>query len=155
MGTEAIKLDPKCADAATFNNRGAAKGDLGDYKGMEEDLNEAIKLDPENATLFCNRGLARMMLGCFKRSVESFDEALRLKPKYSAALNNRGNAKGQLDDFKGMLDDCNKAVEMDLNAEAFVSRGGVSLVTTRVCFKIAMRLSRWIQSMSTHSSTAS
>ena len=51
---EAIKLDPKYVVA--FNNRGYAKGKLGDYKGKVDDCNEAIKLDLKYAVAFLNCG---------------------------------------------------------------------------------------------------
>ncbi len=45
-----------------YNNRGAVKYKLKDYKGSLSDFNSAIKLDPNNAMAFCNRGLAKIKL---------------------------------------------------------------------------------------------
>ena len=47
---EAIRLDPKYS--AAYNNRGNACNDLGEPQRAIEDLNEAIRLNPQ-----FNRGL--------------------------------------------------------------------------------------------------
>lgn len=86
--------------ASAFNNRGSAYKDRGDYDRAIADFNQAIRLDPKDATAFSNRGMAYGRKGQYDRAIEDFDQAIRLDSKFAAAFNNRGKAyelKGQHD----------------------------------------------------------
>jgi tetratricopeptide (TPR) repeat protein len=91
--TQAIALDPKCADA--YNNRGNAKSALGDNTGAISDYTQAIALNPQDALAYYNRGRAKALLrdkaGAFadlekakqlfvaQGDMESYQEAIRMK----------------------------------------------------------------------------
>ena len=57
-----------------------------------DELNEAIRLNPQFAEAYYNRGIAYYDLGQHERAIEDFDEAVRLNPQDAEAYYNRGNA---------------------------------------------------------------
>ena len=77
--TEAIRLDPKYADA--YYNRGIAYGDKGDTDRAIADFTEAIRLDPKHAHAYVNRGLAYEKLADFARARSDFNTTLGLSQK--------------------------------------------------------------------------
>jgi tetratricopeptide (TPR) repeat protein len=86
--------------AIAFGDRGIAYARKGQYDRAIEDLDQAIRLNPNYAASFSNRGLAYVRRGQYDRAIEDLDQAIRLNPNYAAAFNNRGSAysaKGDLD----------------------------------------------------------
>lgn len=53
---KAIELNPR--DAVAYSNRGAAYGQIGNYKQQFEDSNRAIELNARDAVAYNNRGVA-------------------------------------------------------------------------------------------------
>ena len=58
--TEAIEINPKYANA--YNNRGAAKISLSDFKGAIEDFTKAIEINPKFVNAYFSRGIAKNSL---------------------------------------------------------------------------------------------
>jgi tetratricopeptide (TPR) repeat protein len=78
--------------ARAFFDRGRARIDLGQYDRAIEDLDRAIKLDPNYPDAFNTRALAHIGAGQFEQAIADFDEAIRLDPNYAIAIFNRGIA---------------------------------------------------------------
>ena len=55
-----------------------------------EYLNNAIKLQPNNAETYFKRGAAHVNLGQYQQAFEDFNKAIGLKQDYAYAYNNRG-----------------------------------------------------------------
>jgi tetratricopeptide (TPR) repeat protein len=55
-----------------------------------EYLNNAIKLQPNNALTYLKRAAAYVNLIEYQKALEDFNKAIRLKPDYAYAYNNRG-----------------------------------------------------------------
>ena len=72
--TEAIKLDPKNANA--YHTRGLVYGVKGDYDNALKDFNEAIKLDPKYAFAYHTRGLVYAEMGNQEKAIADFQTAL-------------------------------------------------------------------------------
>ncbi len=72
-----------------YYNRGLAYIDLGEYRRAIEDYDEALRLDPGNASAYNNRGYAYRELGEYRRAIKDLDQALRLDPGYALARDNR------------------------------------------------------------------
>ena len=120
--TEAIRLDPKCAEA--YSNRGLAYLVTGKLDQAVADYSEAIRLDPNVAEVHYNRGCADAQQGSPDRAIADFSAAIRLAPKLAKAYNNRGFAymvKGSLDQA---VADFSAAICLDpTSAHAFNNRG--------------------------------
>ena len=105
-----LQLDPD--NAVAYNNRGAAKSDLGDKEGAIRDYNRAIELEPDDAAAYYNRGVDKSELGDKAGAIRDYDRAIELKPDYAAAYNNRGVDKSALGDKEGAIRDYNIAIEL-------------------------------------------
>jgi len=123
--TEAIRLDPKIADA--FHIRARALGRNGDPDGAIADENEAIRLDPTDAHFFNNRGLNYARKRDYARAISDYNEAIRLAPNWAPAFFNRGIAYGYSDNVRAIAD-FREATRLNPNhASAFCSLGMAKL----------------------------
>ena len=101
------------AFACTNHNKNCFnKVHKGDYQGAIADCNEAIELDPKNATAYNNRGYAKGKLVDYQGAIADYNKAIELEPKDAAAYNNRGRAKRELGDYQGACLDWGKAGEL-------------------------------------------
>ena len=123
--TEAIRLDPKIADA--FHIRARALGRNGDPDGAIADENEAIRLDPTDAHFFNNRGLNYTRKRDYAKAISDYNEAIRLAPNWAPAFFNRGIAYGYSDNVRAIAD-FREATRLNPNhASAFCSLGMAKL----------------------------
>jgi tetratricopeptide (TPR) repeat protein len=134
--------------AEAFYNRGVAYTNEGQPDRAIEDLDQAIRLNPNDAMAFNSRGNAHfskggnmarengMCLGAYRpascasaiaqydRAIEDYDQAIRLNPNNALAFFSRGRAyanKGQLD---RAIEDYDRAIRLNPNdALALVGRG--------------------------------
>ena len=86
--------------SASFNSRGMARNNKGDFDRALADLDEAIRLAPTSAAPYTNRGNAWSGKKDYDRAIADFTEAIRLDPKVAMIYNNRGIAwkdKGEPD----------------------------------------------------------
>jgi lipoprotein NlpI len=110
--------------AVVFSDRGIAYARKGQYDRAIEDLDQAIRLNPNYAAAFSNRGLAYVRKGQYDRAIEDLDQAIRLNPNYAAAFNNRGSAYSAEGDLDRAIADYNEAIRLDPKiAAGFNSRG--------------------------------
>jgi Flp pilus assembly protein TadD len=58
-----------------------------DPKGAVADLDEAIRLDPNDSGAHLNRGVALAFLNEHRRALADYDEAIRLNPKHPLGSN--------------------------------------------------------------------
>lgn len=77
-----------------------------------EDLNEAVRLNPNDARAYSYRGAAYYNLGQHQRAIDDCNEAIRLKPDYTDAYVNRGIAYDGLGQHKLAIKDLNKAISL-------------------------------------------
>ena len=118
----AIRLKPDYAEA--YNNRGAAKHELGRHEDAMADYNEAIRLKPDYAEAYRNRSAAKGSLGRHEDAMADYNEAIRLKPDYAEAYRNRGAAKGSLGQHEDAIADCAEAIRLKPDdAVAYNNRG--------------------------------
>src|SRR6185369_9559588 len=76
--------------AAAFTGRAAAHRAKGDLARAIQDYDQAIKLNPNEATAFYYRGMAHGMRGEAGPTIKDFTQAIRLDPKNANALYSRG-----------------------------------------------------------------
>jgi tetratricopeptide (TPR) repeat protein len=121
------RAGPAARDASDYVNRGRALIDKRDFDGAIAELNEAIRLDPENAEAYKHRGNAYLHVKSdLDRALPDLNEAVRLDPGNYGAHDSRGLAyflKGDHDralaDFEALLDLAPK------NPWGFLRRGDV------------------------------
>lgn len=99
--------------AVTFNNRGDAYHQKGNYDRAIQDYDQAIRLNPGFALALNNRGLAYEDKGNYDRAIQDYDQAIRLNPSLVAAFNNRGMVKRMKGDTAGGDADIAKAKQLD------------------------------------------
>jgi tetratricopeptide (TPR) repeat protein len=108
----------------TANNLGLELRSEEGHDRAIEDLDQAIRLDPNNALAFSTRGYAYLGKGQYDRAIEDLDQAILLNPNNAEVLRNRGIAyanKGQPD---RAIEDYDQAIRLDPNnALAFNNRG--------------------------------
>jgi tetratricopeptide (TPR) repeat protein len=95
-----------------------------------EYLNNAIKLQQNNAASYSKRGTVYYNLGQYQRAIEDYSEAIRLKPDYSLAYYNRGciYVKNP-DQYEQAIKDFNKAIKLKPDyTEAYNNLSGIYLI---------------------------
>jgi len=96
----------------------------GEFDEAVKDFNEAIRLDPHNATAYLYRGLAYEEEGDYPEAISDFDMALRIDPHHADTYLHRGDAYFALDDFDQSIHDYTEAIRLDPNlAIAYYHRG--------------------------------
>lgn len=95
-----------------------------DPRKAVEYLNNAIKLQPNDAEAYYNRAVAYDNLGEYQTAIRDYNQAIRLRSHYAEAFCNRGilyNATGQ---FQMAIADFNEAIHHNPNdTEAYLGRG--------------------------------
>ena len=84
-----------------FAFRGGVYQRKGELDRAIQDYDQALQLDPNDATTFYNRGVAYGSRRQWDQAVQDYDQAVRLEPKFAAALYGRGVAKEQTGDRAG------------------------------------------------------
>ncbi len=117
------KLMANDKDIWALSRRAEAWTLMEDYDKAEEDLTEAIRLDPSSSS-YNNRGLAHSAAGDYDKAIADFDEAIKLNPKSPDAFHNRGAAWYANLDFEKAIEDYSEAIRLNGKyAAAFCSRG--------------------------------
>lgn len=99
---------------------------LKQYSEAIKDFNDAIELEPQNASAVFGRGRCNWKLGIFAAAIADFDQAIILNPQYAEAFKNRAYCKRQIGlEVEAILDYSN-AIELDPNsADNFCNRGAI------------------------------
>lgn len=118
-------LEPE-ALAVTFNNRGVAYGELGDYDRAIQDYNQALTLRPGDRTSIKNlrigyarRGSAHANLGEQDQALADYSKAIELEPQHAPTYVRRGQLRLERNEPELAAADLKKAQELDpANREA-------------------------------------
>ena len=95
---------------------------LGQLERAIQDLDEAIRLDPQLAMSYANRGLAYGNLGQYQQAIQDYSEAIRLDPQPSLYYN-RGTAYFHLGQHQRVIKDLDKVISQARGfAEAYAVR---------------------------------
>ncbi len=117
--TDAIRsgeLDGE-ALAITYNNRGVAYGEAGDFDPAIADYSQAMALRPGDATTIRNlrvaherRGELRFASGVYDEAVADFTQAIELEPDHPLAYQRRGALYTELGLVDLAIDDLERAL---------------------------------------------
>ena len=141
------KVKPK-GRVAAYYNRGNAHSAKGDFAAAIADYDEAIKLDPKNASALTNRGTAHSEKGDADAALADFDEAIKRNPRYASAYFNRANGYAARADADRAIADYTSSIRYDRrNVNAYIARGALYLAggavpKARADMTLAARLDR-------------
>ncbi len=102
--TEMLKSRPI---PLVYAHRGVVYQWLNQYQRSLEDLNEAIRLDPNQASAYKWRGVTLVTLNEFVRAISDFNTAQRLDPKDNEIYWQRARTYEVMRDYKSAIDDYN------------------------------------------------
>lgn len=109
--------------ADAYRQRGAAYVDASDAAHALPDLNEAIRLDPNDADAYASRAAAREALGDPVAARGDYNQALSLQPTAQAYVS-RSSIDVELHDYDGGIVDAARAIELNPEwANAWSARG--------------------------------
>jgi tetratricopeptide (TPR) repeat protein len=117
MGIWNVLISKNKLNAYYFGERGVCKFQLR-YKSAMDDLNEAIRLEPDNAYHYSCRAYMKDKLGDTEGSIEDYSLSLELDPENEVTLNNLGLAEEKLGYTKNAREHMKKA-----DALAALSKG--------------------------------
>jgi len=110
--------------ANTYTRRGIAYARKGQYDRAIEDLDQAIRINPNYVLALINRGLAYALMGQPDRAIEDLDQAIRINPYRADAFNNRGVAYGGMGQPDRAIEDFDQAIRLHpMYAFALSNRG--------------------------------
>ncbi|MCR5260887.1 MAG: tetratricopeptide repeat protein [Candidatus Gastranaerophilales bacterium] len=90
------------------------------YKAALSDIDNAIKLMPNNADYYYNRALLKQKMNNLQGALEDFDTAINLKPDKIDYYFSRGLLEQNAERYKNALDDFKKVLQLDpQNTRAF------------------------------------
>jgi tetratricopeptide (TPR) repeat protein len=89
-------------------------------------LNEAIRLDPDDAHSYTALGLAYSDLDLYIRAIQDFNEAIRLQPSLAIAYSNRGVANRKLGQHQAAIQDFNEAIRLKPHDASYYNNRGNS-----------------------------
>ena len=102
------------------------KAEKGDTRQAIEDLDWALKVDPQDAQAYCCRGVVRCKLGNYQDAISDFNQALRLNFQDAIVYRNRGKARFKLGDRQGAIADFNLGLQMQPDDTLlYLARGNV------------------------------
>lgn len=103
--------DLKNADALI--NRANERVVNGNLEGALADFEDAIALNPNQATAFFNRGVLIHSLGKLEAAIQDFSAAIALLPDYDEPYYQRGNSYRQLGQFHQAIQDYTQAIRIN------------------------------------------
>ena len=101
-------------DYKTYANRAVAFLALGDKESAYDDLEECLKLNPNDDIALGNRGRLKIEMGDYLESINDFDKAIEISPENAFNFHCRAFAKYAINDIKGAEEDWEKAAAMGL-----------------------------------------
>lgn len=85
---QALKLEPN--NPETYNKKGTAYYNMGQFQRTIEMTSESIRLMPNYFLAYNNRGNAYANLREFQKAINDYSRVIQLKPDFTDAYNNRG-----------------------------------------------------------------
>jgi tetratricopeptide (TPR) repeat protein len=119
--TERVRTDP---GVDSYYQRGICWYERDEPDLAIADYNEALHLDPSDASIYYERGRAYEDKDDDRRALADLNEAIRLDPKYAWAYHERGFVYSDMGDYRKALADFNEAIRLDpQDSEAYLGRG--------------------------------
>jgi tetratricopeptide (TPR) repeat protein len=88
------------------------------------DLDQAIRLNPNDPSLYLNRGIAHYQAGDLSKALNDYNEAIRLNSNFAEAYSNRCQLFVTQQRYDDAVTDCSRAIDLNSNLiEAYLNRG--------------------------------
>lgn len=111
---KAIEINKNATNAYVLRADIAIKNEK-DYEKALDDMNIAIKLQPQYSGFFINRAFLRYNLDDYFGAMADYDYAIQLDPLNTAALFNRGLLRAEVHDNNKAIDDFSKVLSLNSN----------------------------------------
>lgn len=85
----------------------------GEFESAIGDLNGAIELNAQDASVYLNRGLAYYSLKKYQSAILDYDQSILLNPKSATAFFKRGDAYEKIGDNLKAMDSYQKSLDLD------------------------------------------
>jgi tetratricopeptide (TPR) repeat protein len=112
--------------ALAYRNRGNARADAGANTQAVTDLDQAIRLRPDNAFGYAGRARARLAMRNTTGAIEDYNEALRLTPETASLYVGRGHARFVKGDLSAAIGDFTEAIRLNPNSPSAFNRRGLA-----------------------------
>jgi len=128
---EVIRLQPELESEwkrtleTVWNERCWTRAIIGQLQSALADCDEALRLQPNVATIFDSRGFAYLKMGQWDAAIADYNSALRLESRLASALYGRGLAKLKKGDTPAGNADIKAAIAIKANIVADFVRYGV------------------------------
>ena len=106
-------IDQFPGNPALWSNRGNTRASMDNFDDALADLNEAVRLAPDEVDPYFNRGAILEQKQQYEAAIDDYNKAIELDPDEAIAYHNRGNAYGSLGNWKQAVKDYEKATELD------------------------------------------
>lgn len=110
----ALEINKNATNAYVLRADIAIKSDK-NYDKALEDMNEAIKLQPQYAGFFINRAFLRYNLDDYFGAMSDYDYAIELDPQNTVALFNRGLLRAEVHDNNKAIADFSRVLSLNSN----------------------------------------
>jgi tetratricopeptide (TPR) repeat protein len=114
-GKAADLSTPGGREAVAYSARGIEWCEKGKFDEAIGDLNEAIRLDPQDARALVYRGIAWAGKNDFDQAIADFSEAIRLDPKLASAYGNRSLTWQDIGEYERAISDAEEMIRLDPN----------------------------------------
>jgi tetratricopeptide (TPR) repeat protein len=115
--------------AAVFNGRGTAYRATGDFTRAIQDYDQAIKLNPNDATAFYYRGIANGKRGDPDRAIQDFGQAIKLNPNHVGAWYSRGLTYSNKGLWDRAIQDFDLAITLNPNYSDALNNRGLAYIS--------------------------
>jgi len=99
--------------AQTYKQRAVAYMHLGRHQFALDDINQGMKLKPDDSDMYYLRGFAYRALGQHQKAIEDSNRAISMDPTFAAAYANRAFAYQALGEKSRAKSDAMRAKELD------------------------------------------
>ncbi len=128
---QAIQLNPGFAEAyyqrgRTYAIWGRLSHNRADEQKAIADLQQAIRLMPNDRRINLIRSRIYMIQGDYRRALPEANEGIRRNPESHEAYTQRGHVYSRMDDVKKSVADFSQSIRLNPNhADAYCGRGGM------------------------------
>jgi tetratricopeptide (TPR) repeat protein len=115
----------KAKEAAQLVDSAKAKAAKQDYAGAQADLDQAILLQPQDASIYTQRAELKDQRGDFDGAIADLSQVIALTPNSADAYGARGVTEHDKGDLTASLADLTKALQLKPQAAGFEYRAGL------------------------------